>query len=162
PPRAPRCTCTTPTPRSTRWVRLSATCAASSASNPAHRGPVTNVQGRPRPALRVGQWRGAAAARRHEPGTAGHAGGGAAQVGPALRGAALCARRGLLQWGALGGAAAATLALLVPIWHWGSLASDVFDSLQVAARALVHGHNPYAPTTWVAMPSTPGHFSLAY
>src|SRR5437660_346429 len=76
--------------------------------------------------------------------------------------AALVARRGLLQWGALGGAAAATLALLVPIWHWGSLPSDVFDSLQVAARALVHGHNPYAPTTWVAMPSTPGHFSLAY
>jgi hypothetical protein len=49
-------------------------------------------------------------------------------------------------WMCLLGAGIALFALMSVTWVWGHLTEDVFDSVNGAAAALLHGHNPYNAT----------------
>jgi hypothetical protein len=44
-------------------------------------------------------------------------------------------------------------------WSWGHIDIDVYQSLDNAAAALLHGHNPYAATSQTLVPTGPGQYT---
>lgn len=56
----------------------------------------------------------------------------------------------------LGSAALVALTLLG--WDWGRATIDVFQTLQTSTAALLHGQDPYSPTTHVLVQVAPGLF----
>jgi hypothetical protein len=54
-------------------------------------------------------------------------------------------RSSRVAWLLIAGAGAVTAGAVASAWTWGAAPIDVFDEVQGATAALLHGHNPYSP-----------------
>jgi hypothetical protein len=66
-------------------------------------------------------------------------------------------RSSRVAWLLVAGASAVTAATVAATWTWGTAPIDVFNEVQGATGALLHGQNPYAPVFTVFLGTARGH-----
>lgn len=66
-------------------------------------------------------------------------------------------RSSRVAWLLVAGASAITAAAVASAWTWGAARIDVFDEVQGATGALLHGQNPYSPVFSIFLDNSHGH-----